>query len=85
MTANLDIMTDQRKNVIVIPQRAVLANNSDRTVRILVMEPNPKDASDQVETLKEVPVSVGIKGIDGNVEILEGLKEGDKVVTAIKK
>ena len=85
MTANLDVLTDSRKNVIVIPQRAVLANNSDRTVRILVMEPNPKDASDQIETMKEVPVSVGIKGIDGNVEILEGLNEGDKVVTAIKK
>lgn len=84
MTANLDILTDKQENVIVIPQRAVLANNSDRSVRILVMEPNPKDASDQIEVLKEVPVTVGIKGIDGNVEILTGLLEGDKVVTAIK-
>ena len=85
MTANLDVLTEERKGVIVIPQRAVLANNSDRTVRILVMEPNPKDASDRVETMKEVPVEVGIRGVDGNVEILSGLKEGDKVVTFVKQ
>ncbi len=84
MTANLDIVTDKRENVISIPQRAVIANGSDRTVRILVMEPNPKDASEQIETLKEVPVQVGIRGVDGNVEILSGLKEGDKVVTFVK-
>ena len=70
--------------MISIPQRAVIANGSDRTVRILVMEPNPKDASEQIETLKEVPVQVGIRGVDGNVEILSGLKEGDKVVTFVK-
>jgi RND family efflux transporter MFP subunit len=85
MTANLDIVTDQRKGVLVIPQRAVIANNSDRTVRILVMEPDPKDASDKIDVMKEVPVTVGIRGTDGNVEILSGLMEGDKVVTTIRK
>lgn len=84
MTANLDIVTDHRENVVAIPQRAVLAKEGERSVRVLVMEADPKDSSDTIEVMKEVPVKVGIRGIDGNVEILEGVREGDKVVTAIK-
>jgi RND family efflux transporter MFP subunit len=85
MTANIDIVTDKRENVVVVPQRAVIVNGADRTVRLLVTGPDPKDASETVETLKEVPVQVGIRGTDGNVEILSGVNEGDKVVTFIKQ
>jgi HlyD family secretion protein len=81
MTANIDILTDSRKNVIVVPQRAVIVSGADRTIRLLVSGPNPSDPSETIETLKEVPVQVGIRGVDGNVEIVSGLKEGDKVVT----
>lgn len=84
MTANLDIVTDHREKVVAIPQRAVLAKEGERSVRVLVTEASPKDSSDKIEVMKERPVRIGIRGVDGNVEILEGIEEGDKVVTAIK-
>jgi len=69
MTANIDILTDKRENVIVVPQRTVIGKNNERTVKIL-----NRDGS-----IKEISVEVGLKGSDGNVEIIKGINEGDKV------
>lgn len=74
MTANLDVLTDQKTNVIVVPQRAVLTKNGDKIVRIL------KDA----QIVEERKVTTGIRGSDGNIEITSGLNEGDKVIITIK-
>ncbi|MFA4890112.1 MAG: efflux RND transporter periplasmic adaptor subunit [Candidatus Paceibacterota bacterium] len=73
MTANIDVLTDKRENVISIPQRAVASKDQDKIVKILL---NKKTG----ET-SEVKVKTGLRGSDGNIEILEGIKEGDKVVT----
>ena len=73
-----------REGVVAVPQRAVLSEDSTRSVRLVVDEPDPKDPDKTVQTMKEGPVKVGIRGIDGNVEILSGVKEGDKVVTGVK-
>ena len=69
MTANIDISTEKREGVIVIPQRAVVTQNGDKIVRIL-----------NSETPKEVKVKTGLRGSDGNIEIIEGVNEGDKVI-----
>jgi HlyD family secretion protein len=69
MTANIDILTDKRENVIIIPQRAVVSQNGDKIVKIL-----------EGEKIREVKVKTGLRGSDGNVEIIEGVKEGEKVV-----
>jgi len=69
MTANIDILTDKRENVIIIPQRAVVSQNGDKIVKIL-----------EGENIKEVKVKTGLRGSDGNVEIIEGIGEGEKVV-----
>jgi len=69
MTANIDISTEKREAVIVIPQRAVVTQNGDKIVRIL-----------NSETPKEVKVKTGLRGSDGNIEIIEGVNEGDKVI-----
>jgi HlyD family secretion protein len=69
-TANLDIITNKREGVIVIPYRAVILKNGESFVNIL----------DANKKLKEVSVKLGLKGRDGNVEVLEGLSEGDKVI-----
>lgn len=74
MTANLDIRTDERKNVIVIPQRAVLSRNGEKFVRKLVVGGDGKD------TIVETVVQTGLRGSDGNIEIVSGLAEGDRVV-----
>ncbi len=74
MTANVDITTAYRDDVISVPARAIIQKDGgQRIVRLLVND-----------ELVEVPVSLGMRGDDGLVEILEGVKEGDKVVTFIK-
>lgn len=74
MTANIDILTDKRENVIVVPQRAVTAKDGDRSVLVDTGKPQPEERK----------VKAGLRGSDGNVEILEGIQEGDKVITFVK-
>ncbi len=72
MTANVDFLTDERKAVLVIPQRAVV----DGIVRIIVNE--------ESNEVKDREVITGLKGDGGLVEIISGLEEGEKVVTFVK-
>ncbi len=76
MTANLEILTNKRENTISVPARAISnRENGDKFVKILL-----NDGS-----VLEKTVSTGIRGYDGRVEILSGIKEGDKVITFIQK
>ena len=70
MTANIDIASASRENVIAVPQRAIIRKNGDQFVRI---------ADD--ESFREVKVETGLRGSDGNIEIISGISEGDKVIT----
>jgi hypothetical protein len=36
------------------------------------------------EVTKEYPAKTGLRGSDGNIEIIEGLKEGQQIVTFIQ-
>lgn len=73
MTANISILTAEKNNVITIPARAVYTKDNDKYVKILDLKNQPQ------ETL----VMVGIRGVSGEVEVISGLKIGDKVVTSI--
>ena len=73
MTANLTILTDKRDNVIQVPARALIDKDNKKIIRILV--------NDVVE---EVPVEIGMQGDEGMIEIINGLKAGDTVITFIK-
>lgn len=76
MTANITIETDKRENTLAIPNRAVSIKDGKKIVTI----------ENADKTLKEVIVETGMKGSDGRVEIISGLKEGDLVViTTVKK
>jgi HlyD family secretion protein len=75
MTANLDILTNERKGVITIPSRAVITEDDKKVVRIV--GPDGKSFSN-------VPVVLGLKGSDAMIEVISGLAIGDKVVTYIK-
>jgi len=70
MTANIDIASASRENVIAIPQRAIIRKNGDQFVRIA-----------DGERFREVKVETGLRGSDGNIEIISGISEGDKVIT----
>lgn len=74
MTANIDILTKELENVIVIPQRAVIRKDGGRFVRVV-----------RNGVVEEVPVTVGVRGSEGEVEIISGIIEGDKVVTFLKE
>ncbi len=74
MTANLVISTASKKDVLVIPQRAVIEKNSHKVARVLI------DGE-----IKEQTVETGLRGSLGEIEIISGLKEGDKVVTFVRE
>ena len=75
MTANIDILTNERNNVLIIPFRAVIDSDGKKSVRVL--ESNGKKYT-------TVSINLGLKGSDGNIEVVNGLKVGQKVVTFIK-
>ena len=70
MTANIDIATASREDALFIPARAVITKDSEKFVTVLNAD----------KTTIETPVTTGLKGSDGTVEIMEGLKEGDIIV-----
>ena len=73
MTSNLDILTAEKTDVLIVPARAVYSKNGDRFVKILNFD----------NTVAEIKVEIGLKGYDGQVEILTGIEKGDKVVTSL--
>jgi HlyD family secretion protein len=72
MTANAEILLDEHKNVLTVPENAVIYDNQKNTT---VEIPDKK----QKEGKRKIPVKVGLS--NGSVtEIVSGLKEGDQVV-----
>ena len=78
MTANIDILTAKKEDVVTIPQRAIITKGGEKLVRIV--EELPKE---KITNINEVTVKTGLRGSNGRIEITEGVKEGDKVVTSI--
>jgi len=74
MTANVTIISERKENVLIIPQRAVIERSGKKFVRV------PSG-----DTFEEIEVQTGLKGSGGEIEIISGLEEGDKVITFIKK
>ncbi len=75
MTANIDIGTDKRVDVLYIPSRAVITREGKKYVKI----PNGP-----LNTL-EKEITVGLRGSDGSLEVTTGLTLGESIVTFEKK
>jgi len=72
MTANAEIILDEHKGVLMVPENAVIYDNQ-KNASVQVPDKSKKDG------WRKVPVAVGIS--NGSVtEVLSGLKEGDQVV-----
>lgn len=72
MTANAEILLDEHKAVLTVPENAV-SYDAGRNAFVSVPDKSQKDG------LRKVPVKIGLS--NGAVtEILNGLKEGDQVV-----
>jgi HlyD family secretion protein len=76
MSADLDIKTASKNNVVSIPERAIKGDNGQKYVEIL------KD--EKKNTIEKANVKTGMKGNDGMIEITQGLTGGEKVVTFAK-
>lgn len=70
MTANLDILTNKKENALYIPQRALLQLNNEK----FVLTPGAGNITEEKE------VETGLKGTDGNLEIIGGLNEGEMII-----
>jgi len=70
MTANISVISDTHTDALIIPFRSILQKNNLYSVLVDNGTVNPEERS----------VQIGLKGNDGMVEILSGLKDGEKVL-----
>ena len=70
MTANITILTAKKEDVLTIPQRSVIKKDGSS----LVLVPDGKNKQ------KETKIEIGLMGSDGNVEVVGGLSEGNKII-----
>ena len=69
LTANLTIATQQKDNVLTLPQYAILQNDQGTFVEVL-----------KSGVVTDVPVTLGIQDESGNVEIVSGVSAGEQVL-----
>jgi HlyD family secretion protein len=72
MTANAEVLLDEHKNVLMIPEGAIMYDK-DKKASVNIPEPKAKDG------MKKVPVEIGISN-GAKTEVVSGLKEGQEVV-----
>jgi HlyD family secretion protein len=72
MTANAEIILEEHKNVLQIPEGAIIYDK-DKKASVEVPDPKGKEGKDKVA------VNIGISN-GAKTEVLSGLKEGDQVV-----
>lgn len=69
MTADLKIKTNFKKDVLVLPEEAIIKKEGETFVKVF------KD-----KKIEERKIETGLFGSNGLVEIVSGLKEGEKVI-----
>jgi HlyD family secretion protein len=70
MTANMEILVDEHKDALALPQRAVITRNGKKYVTLVLPD----------GTTEERQIVTGLRGQNGEVEIVSGLSEGDTVL-----
>ena len=85
MTAAVSILGDSRKEVLIIPIRAVFSNDEDEDIVYLLPKKSSADAKASskaaVPERKAIPTNVKLGANDMQmVEVISGLKEGDEIM-----
>lgn len=70
MTADVDIVTSKKEDVVAVPGRALIQRDEKSYVRLI-----------EEGSLVYRPVERGLRGSDGWVEIVSGLEAGEKIIT----
>lgn len=70
MTANIDILTNKKTGVLVVPQRSIITKDNQKFV--LIDKGGVQPEQKQIET--------GLRGSDGMSEVVSGLAEGEKII-----
>lgn len=71
MTANIDIETAKRENVLTVPSRSLVKENGKTFAEVRQTD----------GTFVRIEVTTGLEGDDGTIEIKSGLKEGNEIPT----
>lgn len=74
MTADVEIYTDVRSNVLFVPTRSVLRSNGRTYVRVF-----------DGEEFQEKDIVTGLRGSEGTIEVVRGLVEGEEVVLYVEE
>jgi len=72
LTANAEIMLDEHKQVLIVPENAV-SYDAQKNAFVQIPDKNQKDGT------RKIAVAVGLSN-GSQTEIVKGLKEGDQVV-----
>ena len=75
MTANCDILAASRENVLTMPYRALEEGEDGREFVKILIDGKPVEKN----------VEVGLRGDEGEIEVISGLSVGDKVIILTKK
>jgi multidrug efflux pump subunit AcrA (membrane-fusion protein) len=73
MTANADLITERRENVLLVPNRAITADRAKDTYSVRRIDG---------DEISEVDVTIGMRD-SRYTEITSGLEAGDKVSIAV--
>jgi membrane fusion protein, multidrug efflux system len=80
MFARVNAVFSERDKAVVVPEEAIVPQGGKQFV-IKLLDGTDKGTDKETKTTQRVEVKVGIRR-PGKVEILEGLVEGDEVITA---
>jgi len=73
MTADMNIITAEKKDILIIPSRTIYEKDGKNTVKILLQQKKK-------EIVEEREIKTGLKGSEGKIEVLGGLQVGDKII-----
>lgn len=73
MSGEVVIQTEKKENVLNIPQRAVISKNGKKFVKIL-----------KGKNIIEKEITTGLRGSQGEIEVINGLIEGEEIITYFK-
>ena len=77
MTANMTINSKEKDHVLVVPSRAILTDkNGNKVIRIV--------NNSKKKTFDEAPITTGLEGDGGLVEVLKGINLNEEFVVLIK-